>query len=313
MGSRSLVWAASAFALFGAVACSAAGPEPVSAPPPAPSDGGTTTGILANGPADSGSPDGGSPGEAGTPESPVATNDGGSESGCGSAIVCEDFEGYPLGVPPEAGTTWSIVTPDCSGSGALAIDDSEAHSGMRSLKVTGAAGYCNHVFLGTTATATLEGMALWARFYVRLTTPLDTDHATFLAMHDDNDAGDLRMGGQDSVLMWNRESDDATLPEMSPAGTALSVAPSALAWHCLELEVDPSVPALRTWVDGALVAGLVVGSGASADADGEWVRDVSWAPRLVDARFGWESYAGESETLWFDDIAIGPSRIGCDE
>ncbi len=202
------------------------------------------------------------------------------------------------------------MTPDCSGTGAIAVDDSQAHSGTRSLLVTGAAGYCNHVFFGTSVVEQLTG-AVWARFYVRLATPLDADHATFLAMRDANGDDDLRMGGQDSVLMWNRQSDDATLPEMSPAGTALSLAPSPLAWHCVELSVSAAGPTLQTWVDGAAVTGLVVGSGSSPDADGEWVRDASWAPRLVDARFGWESYAGESETLWFDDIAIGPSRIGC--
>ena len=120
------------------------------------------------------------------------------------------------------------------------------------------------------------------------------------------------MGGQNSVLMWNRESDDATLPAMSPQGTALSVVPAAAAWHCVEFAVDPAGPTLQTWVDGALVVGLVVGgSSAVAAADGQWVSNSAWSPHLVDARFGWESYAGEAETLWFDDVAIGPARIGC--
>jgi hypothetical protein len=223
--------------------------------------------------------------------------------------VCEDFEGYAVGAP-EAGPVWSLSTPDCSGTGALRVDDSQAHSGERSLEVVGTAGYCNHVFLGTDAVSALAG-PVWVRFYVRFTTALDIDHATFLAMHDANDAGDLRMGGQDSVLMWNRQSDDATLPEMSPAGTALSVSPAPSVWHCVELAVDPTVPTLQTWFDGTQVEGLVAGSGGTTDADGEWERDTAWDPRLTDARFGWESYAAENETLWFDDIAIGRARIGC--
>jgi hypothetical protein len=28
-------------------------------------------------------------------------------------------------------------------------------------------------------------------------------------------------------------------------------------------------------------------------------------------RFGWESYGDQANTLWFDDLAIGASRIGC--
>ena len=99
---------------------------------------------------------------------------------------------------------------------------------------------------------------------------------------------------------------------MSPQGTALSVVPSVNAWHCVEFTVDGSGPTLQTWVDGSPVSGLVVGPSASSDADGQWKTDTAWAPKLSDARFGWESYAGESETLWFDDIALGASRIGCE-
>jgi hypothetical protein len=233
-------------------------------------------------------------------------------SGCSGAVVCEDFEAYAAGplALPDAGSLWQIETPSCSGTGTLAIDATEAHSGARSLKVTGAAGYCNHVFLGTNAVASLTGQ-VWARFYVRLTTALTSDHATFLAMRDTSTSADLRMGGQDAVLMWNRESDDATLPAMSPQGTALSVVPSVAAWHCIELSVNATIPTLQTWVDGVLVTGLVAGgSAAVAAADGQWV-STAWAPHVVDARFGWESYANEAETLWFDDVAIGPVRIGC--
>lgn len=245
------------------------------------------------------------------PPPPTAGTDAGSS--CAGAIVCEDFESFPAGALdlPDAGATWQIETPDCSGTGALVIDASEAHSGARSLKVTGAAGYCNHVFLGTGAVASLSG-DVWARFYVRLATPLDMDHATLLAMRDTSTNTDLRMGGQDSVLMWNRESDDATLPAMSPMGTALSLAPATNAWHCVELDVSATGPTLSTWVDGALVTGLVAGgSDANPTADGQWVSNATWAPHLVDARFGWESYASEAETLWFDDVAIGAQRIGC--
>jgi hypothetical protein len=234
-------------------------------------------------------------------------------TGCAGAAVCEDFESLDLS-GADGGTSsplWRIESPDCSGTGAIAIDTTIAHGGRRSLVVRGTAGYCNHVFLGTGAVAALTGPT-WARFHVRFSTALTSDHATFLAMHDAESASDLRMGGQDGVLMWNRASDDATLPAMSPKGTALSVAPTTVDWHCIELEVDGSARTLQTWVDGALVVGLVAGGGAAnATADGQWESDAAWAPHLTDARFGWESYAGESETLWFDDVAIGSSRLGC--
>ncbi|MFI7284947.1 hypothetical protein ACIBOV_32295 [Micromonospora chersina] len=37
----------------------------------------------------------------------------------------------------------------------------------------------------------------------------------------------------------------------------------------------------------------------------------TWRPRPTDLKIGWESYGGAADTLWFDDVALGASRIGC--
>ncbi|MEV7181301.1 hypothetical protein [Kitasatospora sp. NPDC093679] len=43
------------------------------------------------------------------------------------------------------------------------------------------------------------------------------DHVTAVTLADARDGGeDLRIGGQNGALQWNRESDDATLPVQSP-------------------------------------------------------------------------------------------------
>jgi hypothetical protein len=123
------------------------------------------------------------------------------------------------------------------------------------------------------------------------------------------DNRDLRMGGQSEILMWNREIDDATLPELSPNGIALSVAPEAESWTCIEFEVD-SAGTLKTWVDGSLVEGLVIDEEATTDVDSQWFRS-PWTPQLTDARFGWESYGSVSAALLFDDIALSAEPIGC--
>ncbi|WP_320064184.1 hypothetical protein [Micromonospora sp. RTGN7] len=46
------------------------------------------------------------------------------------------------------------------------------------------------------------------------------------------------------------------------------------------------------------------------DVDGQWLNR-TWRPQLTDLRLGWESYGEGSDTLWFDDVAVGPGRIGC--
>lgn len=47
-------------------------------------------------------------------------------------------------------TAWPTYALDCSQGGSVALDSSTAHSGTKSIKVTGAGGYCGHIFVGTT-------------------------------------------------------------------------------------------------------------------------------------------------------------------
>jgi hypothetical protein len=254
------------------------------------------------------SADGGAGGDAHAPTDASPSDAGASDAGAsdaGACFACDDFEHGTVGAPP--GGIWSISTPNCSGTGSVAIDDAQAHGGSRSVKVVGAGGYCNHVFFATPLPARA---VTWFRFFVRFDAPLGDGHTTFLAMRN-ADGKDLRMGGQNRALMFNRESDDATLPEMSPAGTAKSIAPAARTWTCIEVAIDTSAKTIRTWVDGAAIEGLVDDGIPTPDVDAAWLRG-AWTPSLLDARFGWESYAGQADTLWFDDVAIGASRFGCE-
>lgn len=232
-----------------------------------------------------------------------------SEADCVTGLICEDFEAQP---GPAPGGRWSVTYPDCQGDGTAIIDTTVAHGGNKSLRVDGGAGYCNHVFVGTSL-ADVTGTELYGRYYVRHEVALPPAHVTFMAMTDRGDGGkDLRMGGQNGALQWNRESDDATLPEQSPNGVAASMPLPTDRWTCVEFAVDGGEGTLRTWVDGNLVPGLVVDGTATHDIDGQWLRGKpDWRPALTDFRLGWESYGGGEDTLWYDDIVLGSTRIGC--
>jgi hypothetical protein len=227
--------------------------------------------------------------------------------------LSDDFETAALGGPPNP-ALWSVVEPDCSGTGTLAIDDSEAHSGHQSVRVDGGGGYCDHIFFSNTSAISGLGTAggqVYARFFVRLGTTLGQGHVTFLAMEDQNDGDDdVRMGGQDAILMYNRQSDDATLPTLSPTGVADSVVIPAATWTCIEFHVDESAGTIDTWVNGAEVPGLVENGTPVADISTQWLSR-TWKPSLVSFQLGWENYAGETMTLWFDDVALAGFRIGC--
>jgi hypothetical protein len=149
--------------------------------------------------------------------------------------------------------------------------------------------------------------------WLRFDAPLGQGHVTFMTLHDSADAGgkDLRMGGQSEIFMWNRESDDATLPALSPAGIAMSRAPVAGAWTCVEFMIDEDLGRLTTWVDGVAVPGLAVDGESTPDADQQWLGKPMWRPSLTDFKLGWESYAGQTMILHIDDVALAAERIGC--
>jgi len=235
-------------------------------------------------------------------------------AGTGSARSADYWDSFES-ITALDSTRYETVTPSCSGTGTVALDTTTGHSGSQAVRVQGAGGYCNHVFLRASGLGALGATLpspIFVRVFVKVSMPLGAGHTTFMAMHDMREDKDLRLGGQNEVLVWNRESDDATLPELSPTGVALSKALSGNTWQCLEWMIDSDKRELRTWLDGQAIAGLTLDAEPTADVDRQWQRKTDWQPQLVDLRLGWESYREQANTLWFDDLAVGKARVGCD-
>ncbi|GAA0576831.1 cellulose-binding domain-containing protein [Paractinoplanes ferrugineus] len=227
---------------------------------------------------------------------------------CGTAAACEGFEAQ-TGTAPSG--NWSISTPDCSGAGTATIDRTTAHSGSTSLKINGAEGYCNHVFAKNTAIFGTTSTVRYVRYWVRHTTALPASHVTTVAMTDSRDGNkDLRFGGQNGALQFNRASDDATLPEQSPAGVALSTPLPTNTWNCVEFKVDGGNGTIETWLNGTSVPGLLEDGTPTHDIDSQWLNK-TWRPALTDLKLGWESYGQGTDTLWYDDVAVSATRNGC--
>ena len=213
--------------------------------------------------------------------------------------MCADFE---------SGTIEKQAA-NCSGTGDAGIESGQAHSGQKALHIAGGGGYCNHIFARwPLANAPSE---LWVRYWIRVGSPLGPEHVTFMAMKDEADGPkDLRMGGQSSILMFNRESDDATLPALSPTGISLSRPLKTSTWMCIEIHLDQAAGTLSSYLDGELVPGLVLDGVATNDIDQQWFNK-KWRPSLSDLRLGWESYGGPVNDLWFDDLVVSRNRAGC--
>lgn len=226
-----------------------------------------------------------------------------AEPSCPAGATCDGFE-TQTGTTP--GGDWTVGAANCTGTGTATVDTTQVHSGTRSVRVNGGGNYCNHMFVGRP----LPAGTRYVRVYIRHATPQPPAHTTMIAMTDTNDSGkDLRFGGQNSALQWNRESDDATLPVQSPAGVALSRPLPTDTWTCVEYSIGDGQ--LHTWVDGTEVPGLVVDGEPTPDVDQQWLARGGWNPAVADLRLGWESYGNDSDTLWYDDVAFGPDRIGC--
>ncbi|AEO67939.1 carbohydrate-binding module family 1 protein [Thermothielavioides terrestris NRRL 8126] len=219
-----------------------------------------------------------------------------------SAQVSNDFEsGWDQ-------TAWPTYAPDCNQGGKVTLDSTTAHSGKNSIRVDGAGGYCGHIFFGTSQVPSGD---LYVRVYLKAANALTSSHVTFITMPDPAQGTNkhLRIGGQSQILMYNRESDDATLPDLSPQGIASSTALPTGSWQCFEYHIGTD-GTIETWLNGAAIAGLEAGPGINNPYADQWERS-SIKPTPAGVYFGWESYGGDTNTFWYDDIVISSSRVGC--
>ncbi|KAG7286911.1 hypothetical protein NEMBOFW57_006411 [Staphylotrichum longicolle] len=218
------------------------------------------------------------------------------------AQVSEDFEsGWDQ-------SAWPTYAPDCSQGGKVSLDSSTAHSGKNSIRVDGAGGYCGHIFFGTSKVPSGD---VYVRAYVKASKAFTDSHVTFITMPDSAQGSKkhLRIGGQSKILMYNRESDDATLPDLSPQGIATSAALPTGSWQCFEYHLGPD-GSIETWLNGKVVAGLTSKPGVSNPNAAQWQRS-SIKPKPTAIYFGWESYGGDTNTFWYDDISVSSTRVGC--
>lgn len=217
-----------------------------------------------------------------------------------AAQISDDFEsGWDQ-------TKWPIYARDCNQGGTVSLDSTTAHSGKSSIKVTSPGGYCGHIFFGTTAVPSGD---VYVRAWIKASTALTGNHATFITMPDTTTGKNLRIGGQSQILMYNRESDDATLPDLSPQGIAASSPLPAGSFQCFEYHIGTD-GTIETWLNGNAIAGLQAGPNAGGNAyNKQW--GTAYKPKVTGVYFGWESYGGDVNTLWYDDVAISSSRIGC--
>jgi hypothetical protein len=225
--------------------------------------------------------------------SPCAARDG--------LRFCDDFEALGAGATtfPAPWTTTII------GAGTISIDaTTPAHSGTRSIKVTGGdADFSTMLTLHATAILPAPGGRLFARFYLRLGRPMSDGHNTYVIADPFAKPGtgnNLRLGEDYRMLMYTVMGDAhgaLSNQDYFSDGNQPGLAFPVNQWTCVELLLDAGKPELAVWVDGAEVPDL---------------HHLDFPLDSYDClRFGFEKYAGPGATIWYDDVAVGTTRIGC--
>jgi len=221
----------------------------------------------------------------------------------GGLLVCDDFENAPVGGAPN-GATWALSIFEQQG--AISIDGTQAHSGSKSVYVNGTGqDTYRSVLFTTTAPFPAPANSFYARVFLRSKNPMGTGHSTYFGAGSADNQRMLRIGFQQSMLETNLILSTNEYGLLSGPWTqpAQGVQLPAGEWHCLEAFFDGAQHEVRVWFDDTEVQALHTT---------DWNANLTdWSPQYARAWFGFETYHGEQDELWYDDVAIGTQRIGC--
>jgi hypothetical protein len=241
----------------------------------------------------------------------VNTADGGVFEGGDASVVapcsapglvfCDDFETRPLGATFNA--PWSTVGG--TGASAITIDDSvPAHSGKHSVLTHPASdAFQTLLVYHDPAVLPMASKAFYLRAQIRFGAPMSAQHNSFLIadMFSAPGAGTTARVGEDIEMLMMSVGGDANT-YLSNKGYYQNGLPGvqfpAGEWTCFEMMSDASSGSFDIWVDGQEVPDMHVTSLAHDNYDA--------------LRFGFEKYAWPAIDIWWDDVAIGTERIGCD-
>jgi hypothetical protein len=175
--------------------------------------------------------------------------------------------------------------------------------------------------LNSTAFGSLNG-EVYGRFFTYFNNNTPEHHVAFGALGFLADAGPLGNNskeylqiagladGTTPIMQWNYN--DLEFPQRNGMEIAGNVYPGVNMWTCIEFHTSMTNGAVEVWVNGTADANMTFVPGTTAVTS----LNMPWStgkPTLSVQAFGlgWIDFSGGNNTLWFDDVAIGGSRIGC--
>jgi polyisoprenoid-binding protein YceI/mono/diheme cytochrome c family protein len=211
-----------------------------------------------------------------------------------NSTICENFESVNVGAIP---TGWN-------GTGARvpSVTNTGARSGTKSLKVSafdfGQSGFIQR---GTIPAAH------YGRIFYRFDrlTAADYLHIPMVTLHSATDGREVRI-----VDVNSPQASGASLGSMkylvnfpndlngAGSDTFTSFTAAQQGWQCVEWRSDPASQTYTVWVNGtqriSYNTGGLIPSGTYSKIN-----------------VGMITFRGSEESAWIDDIAVAPSRIGC--
>lgn len=223
----------------------------------------------------------------------AAGSAGASGMACPSgAIFCADFEeasGLPMGA--------TLQAPDETGGGAtfetlMKLDTMAPYAGKQSLAVS-SPGVFHYRMVGVTVPS-----AFWVRLFIKSDQAIgQPEHNSFFqAMTDPNyhnSKTSLELSEQYSCLVLNEH--DALFPKETTC--AANTALSKDTWHCMEANFDGVNGNVQIYADKVKIIDAMSWMSAKADFN--------------TFEFGYANYHSPGATVWYDNVAIATSRIGC--
>jgi hypothetical protein len=245
---------------------------------------------------------GGNAGRGGAAGTAAGGTGGGAANPCSTRTglrFCDTFESKTVGAFTAA-APWVLQ----AGAGAITIDGTTpAHSGTKSVHVHAADTDFDTLFVVHDSTILpAPNGRFFLRAYLRLSRAMAGGHNSYIIADPfamQGTGNNLRIGEMNAMLMYTIMGDGhgalSNQNFYNDGKPGVAFAPST--WVCLEVLIDRAKPEIDFWVDGVEVPDL---------------HHTDWALDNYDSiRFGFEKYAGPAIDIWYDDIAIGTERIGC--
>jgi hypothetical protein len=225
-------------------------------------------------------------------------------------LVCDDFEN-------------GIVSWQKSAGAQIDLDTTKHHSGTSSIKLTGTSAPSNHI--RTPAGTIPASNSLYVRAWVNFETAVVDmgGHVAYIvgAVADDNSGDEVRLGSSHNLkgnpmldLNWqgpgHPEITQFSNGDVNGVGGGTDTPGTTLLanrWYCIEAFFNGAASEFQAWLDGTEITGLHVTDWAGQRTGAQR----AWAPTYQLVKVGAQNYSGSVGTVWYDDVAMGTQRIGC--